>query len=142
MNIFYKIFITTMNFLRSLFGYKTAIRIKDLGDAAITAVVGGCIVAWLWATFWLEVEIDPKLREDLIILEMETSPRRYTINPKGVFGVIVGFIAWCIVRASRQDSYKVTSIRRVIIILMIIGLIVVAFGLLFILWDYIPDGVE
>lgn len=141
MNIFYKIFITTMNSLRSVFGYKTAIRIKDLGDAGITAVVGGCIVTWLWAKFWLEVEIDTKLREDLIILEMETSPRRYTINPKGVFGVIVGFIAWCIVHVSRQDSYKVTSMRRVIILIMVIGLIIVAFGLLFTIWDYIPDGV-
>lgn len=131
-----------MDFLCRTFGYRTAVRIKDLGDAAVTLVVGGYIAAWLWAKFWLEVEIDPKLREDLIILQMKTSPRVYTINPKGVFGVIEGFLAWCIVRVSRKDSFKVKSLRRVIILIMIIGLIVVAFGLLFTIWDYIPDGVR
>ncbi|MDR3586886.1 MAG: hypothetical protein P4L59_16465 [Desulfosporosinus sp.] len=138
----YKFFIVCMDYLRHLYGYKVAIEIKNLGDAAIVFVIGGYVMSLLWAKFWTEVELDPKFDPEMIIVEMESSPRRYVIKSKNVFATIVGFVSWCIVRVSHRDSYKVTSIKRVITVLIIFSIILLAFGLLFTIWPYVPDNVK
>lgn len=140
MSILYNIFIATMRFLEHNFGYPTAIFIKNMGDAAVTLLIGGYLLLLLAAKFYMACDVDDEMNPDLIILLVDHKLKKFSVNPSGPMGVVYAFFAWCFVRLSREGSLKHKKFKKIIVAIICVSIVVMFFGLLFTVWTYMPDG--
>jgi len=137
--MFYTLFLWIMDWLTKVVGYKTAIQIKDLGDAFIILVLGVYAKEWfIDSLFYQEVDLDPLQDPKIVILKVEDSPRKYMINPQSRYNLVATKFAWLIVRITNQKKLSHKNFNGIRLVSWIVVIILLFMAALFSAYEYLP----
>jgi hypothetical protein len=128
-----------MNWLNSVFGYTVAVRIKDLGDAFIVAVIAIYLKEWLIdGPFYKNVDLDPEQDKKMAIVIVEGTSNQYTINPRTNHGYVENKIAWIVARLTGKASLNYKDLETIRSSSRIILAVLLFVAVLFTVYEYLP----
>ena len=128
-----------MNFLSGIFGYRGALRVKDGVSYIVVLSLGGLIILSLMAQFYLQVDVDPELREDVALQRTSSHPSTFTSNPKDLGGVAEAFLAFILMHFTKVKTMHIKKMHRIALFIKVLGVILFLFSLLVTFYEYLPN---